>query len=321
MSTLTSQSYSLLTIPQLSRPCDDLDGVRPVFDSQACYVGGFQKTIERRKKFVGVRRRPSGRWVAEIKDTGKKIRLWLGTFKTAEEAAMAYDEAACLLRGFNTRTNFAAKVPDCDSPVASRIRRLLSLKKDSPASKPICKIEKQSKSNSRNCFSGSSDEEIQGPAEDLKPELISESYSAFRTPVNDFDQNGSSFDEGGNGSTSFLGPAFDLGSCDLQLPSTNEIFLAAMDEHLRGRYGSYVDEGMGFHRMSIERRISACNGVQDQSGNFDSFSSLLCSSSGVPWTNYGAWNIKESLASSYDENLDGQGVFEAIWDVGPICRT
>ncbi|GLJ05408.1 hypothetical protein SUGI_0017710 [Cryptomeria japonica] len=316
MSTLTSQSYSLIAIPQPSRPCDDLDGVRPVFESEACHVGGFQKTVERRKKFVGVRRRPSGRWVAEIKDTGKKIRLWLGTFKTAEEAAMAYDEAACLLRGFNTRTNFAAKVPDCDSPVASRIRRLLSLKKDSPASKSKCKIEKQSKSNSRNCFSGLSEEEIQGPAEDLKSELISESYSVYRTLVNDFDQNGGCFDEGENGSTSFIGPAADLGSCDLQLPSTNEIFLAAMDERLRDPYGSYVDEGMGFRR--IERRISACNGVLDQSGDFDSFSSLLNSSSAVPWTNYGVWNVKESLVSSYNENLDGQRVFEAMWDVAPI---
>ncbi|KAH9774048.1 AP2/ERF domain-containing protein [Citrus sinensis] len=59
-----------------------------------------------RKRFVGVRQRPSGRWVAEIKDTIQKIRVWLGTYDTAEEAARAYDEAACLLRGANTRTNF-----------------------------------------------------------------------------------------------------------------------------------------------------------------------------------------------------------------------
>ncbi|KAI3906958.1 hypothetical protein MKW92_008385 [Papaver armeniacum] len=63
-------------------------------------------TRRTRKRFVGVRQRPSGRWVAEIKDTIQKIRVWLGTFDTAEEAARAYDEAACLLRGSNTRTNF-----------------------------------------------------------------------------------------------------------------------------------------------------------------------------------------------------------------------
>ncbi|KAL6272046.1 hypothetical protein ACE6H2_022738 [Prunus campanulata] len=79
-------------------------------------------------KFVGVRQRPSGRWVAEIKDTTQKIRMWLGTFETAEEAARAYDEAACLLRGSNTRTNFITHV-SLDSPLASRIRNLLNTKK------------------------------------------------------------------------------------------------------------------------------------------------------------------------------------------------
>jgi len=61
----------------------------------------------RGRRFVGVRQRPSGRWVAEIKDSAQRVRLWLGTFDTADEAARAYDEAARALRGENTRTNFA----------------------------------------------------------------------------------------------------------------------------------------------------------------------------------------------------------------------
>ncbi|KAI5321066.1 hypothetical protein L3X38_030136 [Prunus dulcis] len=66
-----------------------------------------QSKLKTKCKFVGVRQRPSGKWVAEIKDTTKNIRMWLGTFETAEEAARAYDEAAYLLRGSNTRTNFS----------------------------------------------------------------------------------------------------------------------------------------------------------------------------------------------------------------------
>ncbi|CAK7348003.1 unnamed protein product [Dovyalis caffra] len=63
------------------------------------------------RRFVGVRQRPSGRWVAEIKDSSQRVRLWLGTYDTPEEAARAYDEAARALRGENARTNFASVNP------------------------------------------------------------------------------------------------------------------------------------------------------------------------------------------------------------------
>lgn len=106
------------------------------FDQSSRAMQAMMRTSNsRRKRFVGVRQRPSGRWVAEIKDTTQKIRMWLGTFETAEEAARAYDEAACLLRGSNTRTNFVPTVNSCkNSALASRINRLLSLRKDSIAS-------------------------------------------------------------------------------------------------------------------------------------------------------------------------------------------
>nr|XP_043613870.1 ethylene-responsive transcription factor ERN1-like [Erigeron canadensis] len=81
-----------------------------------------------RSKFVGVRQRPSGKWVAEIKNTTQKIRMWLGTFDTAEEAARAYDEAAYLLRGSNARTNFLHHVP-LNSALSLKIRNLLNHKK------------------------------------------------------------------------------------------------------------------------------------------------------------------------------------------------